>query len=74
HKEFSEQYGIGQIHFHLLGPQSFLRSNMPEKYGDILDYRKDIIKVQQTENALYTLNPGKKWISCTLHISNCSRW
>ncbi|MFN3691439.1 MAG: cache domain-containing protein, partial [Fervidobacterium sp.] len=59
HKEFSEKYGLGQIHFHTLGPRSFFRSNVPDKYGDLLDYRKDVIKVQQTKNALFNFSPGK---------------
>lgn len=59
---FLQNYGITLIHFHELGPVSFLRSNLIDKYGDSLDFRKDVVKVQKTKTPLLTYSPGKSGV------------
>ncbi|MEN3043422.1 MAG: methyl-accepting chemotaxis protein, partial [Fervidobacterium sp.] len=59
HKKFSEEFGITLIHFHTEDLKSFLRTNDPQKYGDSLDYRKDIQKVRSTNKPLLSYQPGK---------------
>lgn len=57
--EIYKDSGIYQIHFHDENLISFLRTSNLEKYGDDLKtYRKDIIKVKETKQPVYSVNPG----------------
>lgn len=58
-KRLAETANVGQIHFHTKDLRSFLRSNDPSRYGDLLDFRKDVIHVQSTKKPLKTAAIGK---------------
>lgn len=48
-KELKDAVNIGQIHFHTKDGRSYLRSNDPTKFGDMLDFRKDVLEVIATK-------------------------
>ncbi|MCX7654376.1 MAG: methyl-accepting chemotaxis protein [Fervidobacterium sp.] len=57
--EIYKDSGIYQIHFHDENVVSFLRTSNLEKYGDDLKgYRKDIIRVKETKQPVYSISVG----------------
>jgi len=58
-KELKNTVNIGQIHFHTKDGRSYLRSNDPMKFGDLLDFRKDVLNVIATKRPLKSISIGK---------------
>lgn len=58
-KRLSETKGVDQLHFHTRDLKSYLRTRDPTKYGDSLDYRKDIQHVAASRKPLKTFSIGK---------------
>lgn len=67
-KILNEKIHIGEIHFHTANLKSYYSSSEPTKFGESLDYRKDIAKVRSSKEALDTIAVGKKGIEFrTIH-------
>ncbi|ODN30475.1 methyl-accepting chemotaxis protein [Fervidobacterium thailandense] len=58
-QELKAAVNIGLIHFHTKDGRSYLRSNDPTKFGDLLDFRKDVLEVIATKKPLRTVSIGK---------------
>lgn len=59
HEKLYQRFDIELIHFHTPEPRSFLRSSAPERYGDSLDFRKDILRVLRTGQPVTSFQPGR---------------
>ncbi|MEN3042242.1 MAG: methyl-accepting chemotaxis protein [Fervidobacterium sp.] len=59
HEIYTKEFNLSQIHFHTPDIKSFLRTSNLQKYGDDLtSFRKDILKVKETQKGVSTTSVG----------------
>ena len=48
YRQLKNDFGIDQFHFHIPPGKSFLRLHLPEKFGEMMVYRKAVIDTMRT--------------------------
>ena len=58
-RELKKDFGILQLHFHILPGKSFLRVHLPEQWGEIIAYRTSIMDVLKSGKGRMGLEWGQ---------------
>ena len=58
YRQLKNDFGIDQFHFHIPPGKSFLRLHLPEKFGEMMVYRKAVIDTMRTRRPVGGLEWG----------------